>query len=862
MSVRIQRLELENFANLYAGIQIRTLEIDFSQQENTVCVIVGKNGTGKTSLLSYMTPFAGVGNLDARDSSALIIKGEKGRKKLVLYEYESGNTFVIQHFYLPSKDGHTVKSYISVNDTELNANGNVTSFKKLLYDYLGIEIDYLKLIRIGDNVSNLISSKSTERKVFMGKLLDEVDLYLRQYKRMSAKVSDTKAIVGRITDEISKTGISDESLAEVRLTELQKEEERLSKKLEEANDARSRIVYDIELLDFPEDGKSLILSLRKKVNKYGEALKNIPEGTSSKDLEAQLSDLETRRISLDHRKEELLNDIEGWNRRLDEVSNELQDVETEIEKEIETLNIRTMTEYLVDLRDRWNKERKLELLEVIVHVTKDEFDEFVVFLKSTQLILNGIYEFGKEPIREVLNRLRRDENITEFIQSSLVHLEAKHRKEKMSILDRLIDTYAGLEYSCSDGECPYKKLHRELLSIRDTTPVASVSKDESFYQAMKGAYTGLKEVLHSISERKAFIEKLPNPIQEFFLIDVMFDNIVEGRPIYDEEIVNSWMNFFTDRENLLALQDELSEQERKVKEVQAISRESYFRKREAELSKKKDELKDSLTGGLAQLENLDSDLDDLGESISTLNLQKEGLLSFEDMRSELDDLTTRESAYQEKQLELLSCNEKAQSIKDCMKKVREDFSLLSASLIRHRQLVTDLAEYTKKLDLYENIRYALSNRTGLPLSHINTYFWDTIHIANELLDIVYDGRIYLEEPEITENDFRIPYVKDGIEIADVISASQGEQSFFNMAISSALRAQCMERYNIALFDEVDAAFDDENRQKTIPVLTRQLEISKIRQAFLITHNQMFAKYPVDKIDLDDLSRSTISVNWS
>ena len=96
-------------------------------------------------------------------------------------------------------------------------------------------------------------------------------------------------------------------------------------------------------------------------------------------------------------------------------------------------------------------------------------------------------------------------------------------------------------------------------------------------------------------------------------------------------------------------------------------------------------------------------------------------------------------------------------------------------------------------------------------------------------------------------------------IDDVSSSSQGEQSFFNMAISSALRVQRLSDYNIALFDEVDGAFDDSNRQKFIPVLERQLELGNIKQAFLITHNQMFQKYPVDRIDLDNIERSTVNV---
>ena len=54
---------------------------------------------------------------------------------------------------------------------------NVLNYK----NELDIEMDYLKLARLGSNVTNFIDLKTTERKSFMGKLLDEVDIYLKYF---------------------------------------------------------------------------------------------------------------------------------------------------------------------------------------------------------------------------------------------------------------------------------------------------------------------------------------------------------------------------------------------------------------------------------------------------------------------------------------------------------------------------------------------------------------------------------------------------------------------------------------------------------------------------------------------------------
>ena len=196
----IKDLVLENFQNLQTGLGITKLHIDFTKQKNPVCIIIGPNGAGKTSLLSYMTPFATVGDLDIRNSTKPIIIGKNGYKKIILVDEEM-NEFEIEHFYTPKSDGSfTIKSYIKMNGLELNPNGNVTTFKDLVSEYLDIEISYLKLIRMGDNVKNLISSKSTERKQFSAKLLEEVDWYLKKYKEISQKERDLKAVMTHIVE--------------------------------------------------------------------------------------------------------------------------------------------------------------------------------------------------------------------------------------------------------------------------------------------------------------------------------------------------------------------------------------------------------------------------------------------------------------------------------------------------------------------------------------------------------------------------------------------------------------------------------------------------------------------------------------
>ena len=125
----------ENFLMLDSGLGKRKVELDFSNMPNIINVIVGPMGSGKTTILSHLTPSAFVGTLDERNSDPIIIPNKNGLKKIIFLD---GDTeYEINHKYIWTKDHHSVKSYISKNGVELNQNGNQGSFKEIVETELG-----------------------------------------------------------------------------------------------------------------------------------------------------------------------------------------------------------------------------------------------------------------------------------------------------------------------------------------------------------------------------------------------------------------------------------------------------------------------------------------------------------------------------------------------------------------------------------------------------------------------------------------------------------------------------------------------------------------------------------------------------
>ena len=183
--MKILKAEFQNFKGLYSGLGKYNVTIDFKDLTNIITVIIGEMGSGKTTILSHLQPWASVGSLDERNSDGIIIEEMNGSKHLIFQE--DTDVYDILHQWKWEKDHHSLKSFFKKNGTELNPNGNQSSFKELVELEMGIDQNFLRLARLGPNVSNLIEMTATARKEFVAERLSEVDLYLALYKSMNER---------------------------------------------------------------------------------------------------------------------------------------------------------------------------------------------------------------------------------------------------------------------------------------------------------------------------------------------------------------------------------------------------------------------------------------------------------------------------------------------------------------------------------------------------------------------------------------------------------------------------------------------------------------------------------------------------
>lgn len=840
----IEKLILENYASIWTALKSKRIEIDFSNRKNRICLLCAPNGGGKTSILSALTPFATLGNLDVRDTLPIITVGKKGYKEVVIRD---GSTrYTIKHYYTPNGDKgtHSVKSYIEKDGTELNPNGNVTSFKDIVNQELDLEMDYLKLVRLGNNVTNLLDMKTTERKNFMSKLLDEVDIYLKYNKKISKDLLEMKAIINHTLDKVRKTGISDLPAFEAETEDM---ESRLSEKkseLENCSVTISICMKDLEAYGDLEEKKALVRSLGKKLEK-----------SNTDDPEAMLKQTREQREAAVVLMQKLSTDLVLATSHKNDLTKNLEDVmhvydstQLEYEKEVSSEDIRSYEKIIRDLTLSVTS-CEIRYKDQSFGYTKEELDEFGALVIRVNEILETSYSFGKEPVSRVVQLLKNGENVETYISKGIAIVSADEYENACRIVfQRFKDKYENLPMCQYAADCQYVAFYNEMSESSVERETRKYEESVLLLQTMLLVYQNIQTVFSIFHEKKELFDKMPEDIQKEFQLDLFMDRIGRCESIYPEKIFFSHLTEITEYTNYLSEKKELEEAKANLDAALNSSRVASLSKRLASLKERIDDISNEI--------DMESDrIEELSEKIADLSDDIDRYRGLEEIFENLDVMRTQYNTALNELTETMVLHERlgeAKRRKDWLTpeigRLEKEIQFRRYTMQDYCKLKKDLEKYQEVYDDLDAIRYATSTKEGIPLFYIQMYLKDTREVTNELLDQVYDGRLYIDDFKINSDEFRIPFVRDGIEIKDASFASQGELSFLSIALSFALSAQSLTRYNIMLLDEIDGALDTKNREHFISILEYLLEMIHAEQVFVITHNNMFDMYPVDIIN--------------
>lgn len=850
--MKIKQVTFKNFAAIKNAMGANKITIDFTTAKNKICLIIGRNGSGKTTILSMLHPFADIGNLDVRNGNDYILKGKDGFKEIIIDD--RGTEYIIQHYFSPHEGkSHSVKSYIKKNGVELNENGNVSSFKEYVKEELQIEPEYLKLIRLGSNVTNLINLSATERKNFMSKILEEVGVYLEYYKSVNAKLRELNSIISHDEDRMTRLNIIDISLFKDEIKDLEEKKEIADKKhLEITNKIAIHMDAIKDITDYDEL-KEQMHTLRRKVKKLNDVKERSGKVKELSFYEKEIDRLETENVVFD---EKIKLSTEFVTKSLDQLDSMMDrkrnyEIKAANEKNV-AKEIDMMNDNLTTLRLRMRNYED----NIPPHMLEDGYvveDAMALIstMKKIDEILETTYSVGKEPIKKVIELIKDGENVQSYIDKHKIASDERFGNQDTLFLAQImhiITNNSDTVIACPN-ECVAKDLFVRMKNILENSEVKDNVNDSQFYTDMDIAYHNISLVINLLKQHKIFFDKYESYLKKYFTTSAVFSSLQKLSKICPDEVFNDFISDVRDLDEYYKVIKEYSTAEENLNKIISLTSSNDASKELDNIDAEIESLRNDISSTRDDIKGYQSSILENGRTLETYIDIKEMVSEFDSTKELYENIEARCNDYETHQIAI-----KELASEDTSYIVQTE--MLSADIQEHKSKLALYKDLKKQIKRYHNIyddmvlvKEALSSKEGIPLHFITNYLGNVEETTNELLDIIYKGETYIDNFVITPTEFSIPFFHNGVRLSDVKYASQGELSFLSLALSFALSSQAIGHYNIMLWDEIDGVLDSANREKFIQVLENQIDRVCSEQNFLITHNNMFSSYPVDILDL-------------
>lgn len=855
--MKITYIKLKNFANFFNCLKAKELSIDFTQMRNRILLLTGSNGSGKTSLLSTLHPFATNGTMDIRSDNPLILIGKEGYKEIHIED--KSNEYVIKHYYTPKAMTHTIKSYVYKNGVDLNPNGNVTSFKDIINKELDMEPEYLKLMRLGDNVTNFIDQKTTERKNYMGKILDDIDLFVKNYKIATTKIREIKTVISHLSDKISKLNITDIDEYRKMISSKEKRLNKISADLKELENESAIINH--ELSNFDNISINDIDRLIKKLENKLKISETKNEGIGDLSLDECVNLIDKTRNSINQlTNSEILNKELRENKLdiLSDLSIEKNQCESDIQKSEINLKISSLKEERSDIKNRiddiYKTHKSFREIESIPY-SKSEIEMLVSVIITINELGDMINKYNNDALKRVIALREESRDVRTYINNGLLNIEkTRVNNEAHVIVEKFLFDLDECEPLCDNKCCTLYKFWNKYKALKLNTDINEL-EDEDFYDAMSIIHNNMTTIINGIENISGTINKLPMEFKVYFSEKYIYDNLVKRKEVINISIFNNLLADVTDWEYLSELKDQLSSINEKINNAKEISNVTYLENHLDSICSKINACNIDISSINDNLTRIKDELKEKTLYLSELEQFYDVLVHKDEILNEIDNLTTKRSEIKKLQDKLSTITSQITNTKLTRDSLNMEVTQAEYRISEYASLLKDFEKYKKKYDKTILVQRALSTKEGIPLKFIELYFSKTNQVTNDLLYSIYGDSLQIDDFVISADEFRIPYIVRNTTIPDVTYASQAEKSFISLALSFALLSQNLTRYNIMALDEVDGPFDTNNREMFLKILETQMDMVDGEQIFLISHNSMFDSIPVDVIDMNNRNRN-------
>ena len=887
--MRILHIKLVGYVGLYNGIGVKDLEIDFTRSRNRICVISGANGCGKSTLLNALNILP-----DGRD---LLVPSFSASKSIVLSDNDIIYNINILYPIDSSGNRITTKAYIQKNGVELNQNGNVSSYKDIIFNEFDLDSNYITLSHLSGDDRGLADKKPAERKKFLASISSSLDVYNDIYKNLNKKANTYKSYINNLTGKIRAIG--NESNLRSGLVSLSNRETKLTDMIEVL---KTEIIQNQTLIQVNDpDGK-----LQEKYNSIESELNDIGRKNTLalKELRVFYEDnFDTSETKLN--KESLLSEIEELNTQINYHKDKRNENNTNIlvltnsiqnnTDRIESNNIRIsklsndidqgLDRQISIYTDRLNNIRQ-EFLSYNMNpdnISKSDIDQLIFvlseFIKDIDLLYESVNGYSISEFIEIIkqNKISSHLQIENKNLDELNSVNSKLEKQLMQAKSDLsiVSVLDSRPSECKIDSCLFlKESFKALNKYKDKKEI------EDQIEYLEGFIADNNKL---IDEIKDDIEKYNNMLSSETILDAIIalldsnhailSNFSMTRGIRDSETLygrisrNYMFNEFRDLSVLTSISNDIIEYNNINKVYNTLLSEQKTNKRNIEecnelLSEVK-ELESIIEKDKSNREALIKDNTFLDGLINNCEIRINlinGLISRYDKWVEVDNkykLLELEFKNLQKQFEgsaeILQRISKAQqellSAKNELSPIVDQRKNIESQLLLLESYSKEYNEYSEKYIVIDKLKRYSSPTGGIQSLFMSLYMNKTLDLANQLLGMIFQGQYKLLEYVINQDEFRMPFIGNGLIVDDISSGSTSQVCIMGMIINLVLLNQASTKYNITRLDEIDGGLDHQNRYMFVDILQKIIQILNIEQLFIISHSVESALSNVDVIQL-------------
>lgn len=878
MSLRILELTLENFSPIIAGTGKDRIHLDLNDIETRVIVLIGKIGSGKTYILSHLQPFATVGTLDVRNADDPIVSGKDGFKQII-YLKDDTITYNIRHYYTANNNGsHSKKSYITKDGIELNPNGNVRTFEELVLIEFGIDSSFLRLIRIGNNVTNFINMHASERKSFIASLLQDSEVYLTLYKYWS---QDLKTINTKVTILMNKLasygGISIEDLeGELESLEDQKKQlqmdidDKKQKQFELKAEAKSLLegLTPKEFLQRKEDLKEELQMVRKYVDDLSSSLEAFKDFPNIAQVSKEIGKYDSK--------------LSASSERLQKVTSEYEECAGELNSLLDRRVISQDEEHMKTLQDSYaDLQKQTSTYEKQLKGFQCEYSStFLRNLLDTinemNVLIQEITQYDNAMIKKLY---LADASIRKFASDRIEILSLR----KMKIQKLINNLHFAEEYEvpenlyfppfCPTKSCPYYKTHPQTLKKNLKEKDAALKQLELYQNEIRELDVeiySLNEypILYAkIASLRSYWEKVRPVLEKIRALKT--DSLIKILTIFQCQV---WYNYdrIVDTIDLVEKRDiyyDLSEKMKNIKNELTkleLAKDQSLDKKISDLEKKRDTLAKEIEDAEKEYAKNEEQLKSYNEMYVELSRKtqyeeqlQESITRRDQIIRDTDRMTLHEEKINESVKILEKIGQEILLITDDLKKVIEKMDSLKTKMNDMSYAMKELKGLAKEQKWMTYMVDAVGSKKGIPMEMVKIFFDSCRTTINDMLYMVMEDDFELLDFDIGEKDFLIPYMVNGYRTSDISKASQGQMSLTSTALSFALVKELGSHagkmsYPIPLLDEPDAPLHRSDKPKLISIIMNYLDDIGSEQCFVISHDMnTFDGYPVQIVMTTD-----------